>query len=859
LNDIHRAHSHTKRLDRAGNATRMGPAMAGIGRRRWRTAWMTAWAVMWLALIVGPIAVVLANTAISSLVGTDRLVGVLIRSAVLAGGIAAVAVAAGLLPGRVIAGTDRWAKVAVVVCMLSLVLPRHVLYYGWSILLGPRTVLGRWLVNHPDWARTAGTTTAGLVLALWYWPIAALVSVQGWRRVRPELLDAARLEGGRAPVRRRITLSLLRPAMGLAFLVCFVSALADFTTFHLAGVRTIGTELAAIYDMTGRIACPPGFVLPAAGLAVAATLGIAVAGRRYAGADPGTIAPRRSRWDIVVWVGLSLVSLAVPIGLMAYALDSTVPFVQFLRLHGDELAYSVGTGLATAPLAFFLAYGAMRLAGPVRRGPGSVHSGIVGGLRRGVSAMAPASLVFAMFLPASLMAMGLLVLAGSNAVTAGLRDHAAILPLGLSMRFAGPALILSYLLRSDVATALDETARLEGAGAVQRWRYVHLPRTWPVVAAALSLITLFSVTEVSATMVLLPAGMPNFSQRLLNQMHYARDPQVIASCLVLTAVFAVLSVGLVGLFRLAFRRRVAWMWIAAALLVGVAGCKPDGPERRPRVVDWFGQTGRAPGCFVYPRAIARYGGDELFIVDKTGRIQRFRTDGTVLGGWSMPQIEAGKPVGLSVGPDGRLYVADTHYHRVMVYDADGRLVRQWGHFGEDDGGFIYPTDVEFGPDGRIYVSEYGGNDRISVFDGDGRFLFAFGRFGDGPDGFGRPSAMCMDRQRGLLYVADACNHRISVWTADGEPVRRIGSAGRGPGQLRYPYDLVLLDDGVLAVCEYGNNRIQLLDLDGQCLGLYGRPGRALGELAYPWGVAVDEDRRAYVIDSGNDRIQVWQL
>ncbi len=87
----------------------------------------------------------------------------------------------------------------------------------------------------------------------------------------------------------------------------------------------------------------------------------------------------------------------------------------------------------------------------------------------------------------------------------------------------------------------------------------------------------------------------------------------------------------------------------------------------------------------------------------------------------------------------------------------------------------------------------------------------------------------------------------------------IGSVGLEPGQLRYPYDLVVLPDGDLVVCEFGNNRIQLFDPAGKSLAVYGQAGRQLGQLAYPWAVTVDAQRRAYVVDAGNNRVQVWQL
>jgi DNA-binding beta-propeller fold protein YncE len=280
----------------------------------------------------------------------------------------------------------------------------------------------------------------------------------------------------------------------------------------------------------------------------------------------------------------------------------------------------------------------------------------------------------------------------------------------------------------------------------------------------------------------------------------------------------------------------------------------------PKIVDAFGQTGRGQSEFIYPRAIDITSDNGLlFIVDKTGRIQRLSPKGDFLDCFKMPLTEAGKPTGLSIAPNGNLYVADTHYHRVVVFSPDGKLIDEFGQFGLKDSCFIYPTDVAFSRDGRIFVSEYGGNDRISVFTEQGDFLYCFGAPGSGEGQLARPSALCVDHIRKRLYVSDACNHRVAIYNLDGKLLGYIGSAGRTPGQLRYPYDLTLLPDGTLVVCEYGNNRLQLFSPEGSSLAVYGRAGRQLGELAYPWGLAVDGRRRAFIVDAGNNRIQVWQL
>jgi DNA-binding beta-propeller fold protein YncE len=294
------------------------------------------------------------------------------------------------------------------------------------------------------------------------------------------------------------------------------------------------------------------------------------------------------------------------------------------------------------------------------------------------------------------------------------------------------------------------------------------------------------------------------------------------------------------------------------LCVVLAGCREKASSHpAPNVAGSFGRTGSGNGEFLYPRAIAGAADGSLWVIDKTGRVQHFSPDGAFLSSFPMPQIEAGKPTGLAVGPEGNLYVADTHYHRVTVFSPDGKIVRQFGSLGQEPGQFIYPLHVAFAPDGRMFVSEYGGNDRISIFSPDGNFLGSFGSLGEGQGQLSRPAAMAVDAKAGRLYVADACNHRIAVYDLAGKVLFYFGSAGAESGQLRYPYGLSLLADGSLAVCEFGNNRVQVFSPEGKSLGVYGEAGRSPGQLAYPWGIAGGAGGRLYVVDAGNNRVQIW--
>jgi DNA-binding beta-propeller fold protein YncE len=305
-------------------------------------------------------------------------------------------------------------------------------------------------------------------------------------------------------------------------------------------------------------------------------------------------------------------------------------------------------------------------------------------------------------------------------------------------------------------------------------------------------------------------------------------------------------------------RRLAPTAALVAFMLSLSACSPGDPsESDPlRTRDVFGSTGTALGQFAYPRCIDVDRERELlYIIDKTARVQRFNLEGEAQHQWRLPKKENGKPTGVSVAPDGRVFVADTHYYRIIAYDADGNELMRFGEYGEGPGQFIYPTDIAFGPAGRLYVAEYGGNDRIQVFSSDGDLLFSFGTFGEGPDEFNRPQSILFNRAMTELYVADACNHRIMVFDPDGRVLRRFGEPGTGPGQLHYPYGLTLLDDGTLMVAEFGNNRLQRFSADGRSLGLFGILGAGDGELRYPWAVAAT-DRNVFVLDSGNNRVQV---
>ncbi|AMV38090.1 NHL repeat-containing protein [Planctomyces sp. SH-PL62] len=296
---------------------------------------------------------------------------------------------------------------------------------------------------------------------------------------------------------------------------------------------------------------------------------------------------------------------------------------------------------------------------------------------------------------------------------------------------------------------------------------------------------------------------------------------------------------------------------AVALACAAAGCG-GGETSTPDLV--WGVHGTKPGWLHKPRVAAFDAEDHLYLADLTDRIQVFDRDGNYLRGWRTPDLNVDGPSGLTVDRHGRLLVADTHFYRVLVYDAQGELLFQIGDGvqGTTPGRFGYPTDVVIDKAGNFYISEYGENDRIQVFSPEGKWLRQWGGHGYEPGEFLRPRALAIDEDD-RIYVADSCNHRIQVFDVEGKLLKAWGTRGEGLGQMSYPYDLSLAPDGALIVCEYGNSRVQKFTRDGRALATWGRPGRGPGELYNPWALAVDSRGGVSVIDSNNHRVQRFRM
>lgn len=341
--------------------------------------------------------------------------------------------------------------------------------------------------------------------------------------------------------------------------------------------------------------------------------------------------------------------------------------------------------------------------------------------------------------------------------------------------------------------------------------------------------------------------------------------------------------------------------VAACVL---AGCNElDSASALPgtlNTIKVLGESGTQRGQFVYPRGMDVFTDDghpRAVIVDKTARIQVLDLEtGEIIGSIHTPKWDRGKPTGLTVSTSAidptklAVYVADTHEHRVLMYELPLPDVAvpeptqpdlKFGTFGEGPGQFIYPTDVavELGENGQvdsIYVSEYGGNDRISRFSlnrGSGElelvFQYQIGIVGEEVDASDFPTALSRPQSIELwtnsrgeqeIVVTDASHHRVGRLTVAGELIAWFGDPlDTSDDAFRFPYGITILDDGSALIAEFGGNRIRCIDLEsGETIWRYGVGGRSHGQLAQPWACGVNGDELV-VLDSGNSRVQICEL
>jgi DNA-binding beta-propeller fold protein YncE len=246
------------------------------------------------------------------------------------------------------------------------------------------------------------------------------------------------------------------------------------------------------------------------------------------------------------------------------------------------------------------------------------------------------------------------------------------------------------------------------------------------------------------------------------------------------------------------------------------------------------------------------------------RVRVFDPSGAPVTQWgsaAYPADTLSIPYDVAVDANGRVYVADTGNSRVVVFTPSGGYVTQWGSYGSGIGQFTTLYGVAVGPGGNVYTVENGIN-RVQEFDPSGVYVRQWGGSGSGNGLFGYPYGIEVNSS-GYVYVTDVTNYRVQVFDSSGMYVTQWGSHGTNNGQFTRPNGIATSADGYVYVTDFDGSfftiqRVQVFDPSGTYVTKWGYYGTSEpGQFQYPEGVAVNGSGYAYVADTANNRVQVF--
>ncbi|RKI57016.1 iron ABC transporter permease, partial [Corallococcus sp. AB049A] len=452
-------------------------------------------------------------------------------------------------------------------------IPAFIWGMGWLSLASPRAgYLNRML--GAEVFDLYGATGIAFVEGLSGLPLVLLAGAAALRRVDPALEEAARICGA-SPIRAVLntTVPLVLPALLSGSVMVFLMAASSFGVPYLLGVsaspptRVLTTriyELVLLGSEEGlpRASVLASFLLLLTPLALGLTWVLGRSGRVRLSAGKG-VSPRvlaLGSWRTAALAGVGLVGGVLVVLPLAAILLTSLQRSFGAALTWDTLTLSHWSGvlwdartLRAMGRSVLLASG----AGLLVVGLGLSAALLRRAFRRGgagVEAMA----VWPFAVPGTVLALALLVAFSRDWRLVVLDRFAFVLALAhtpwlMLVGYVGKYLALGERNSSEALAQVDpslaEAARVGGAGPVRAFVDATLPLLRPALTVAFVLAFLACATEITLSVLLVPAGSEVLGTLLFELQSYA-DP---AAAAVLACAFVALVV--VGQAVLAWARR----------------------------------------------------------------------------------------------------------------------------------------------------------------------------------------------------------------------------------------------------------------------------------------------------------------
>ncbi len=379
------------------------------------------------------------------------------------------------LPGRRV-----WAVLVVV----PLAIPDFVVSFAWSSIS----------------TLVEGFRGAVLVMTLAVYPLVYLPVAASLRNADASQEEVARSLGlGRLETFWRVTLRQARGAILGGCLLVVLVLLAEYGAFEILGYQTFTTEIFTEFNVSFNVptACALSLVLVLLSILVLCGEAGARRGRRVSrkGALAQRVAARhrlgRWRWPALAFLlGLVGVAVGVPVGSAIYwiveARQAYLTGVSLADAAWHTAAYSGCAAAVATAMALPVALLAIRHRGPAYR-------------------LLERTTYLVLAMPGLVIALALSYFAERYA-DGFMYQSAPLLVLAYAILFFPLALVGVRASVLQAPPELEEIARSLGAAQPSvLWR-VTLPLIAPGLAAAFCLVFLSAVTELTATLILVPTG-----------------------------------------------------------------------------------------------------------------------------------------------------------------------------------------------------------------------------------------------------------------------------------------------------------------------------------------------------------------
>ncbi len=512
-----------------------------IARPGWPPAivWVPAWAVGLVLLL--PLAYLVIRTfggggqALDLLLRV-RVLQILVRTLTLVFAVTGASIILALplawltvrsdLPGR---------KIWRVATLLPLVIPSYVGGFIVVVALGPRGMLQGFLESMLGVQRLPdvnGFFGAMITLTFLSYPYVLLTVRAALWRIDPTLEESSRGLGyGAWSTYRRVTLSLLRPAIAGGGLLVALYTLSDFGVVSLLRYETFTSAIFVQYEsaLDRTLGAALSLVLVVLALSLVGLEAITRTRSRYYRNEPGATRPAtlvrlgKWRWPALLFcASVVMISLILPMSVLVYWVVRGVSAGEPLLLLGRAAINSLFVSLLAAIITLLAS---IPVATLTVRYPG-VFSSFLERL---------AYIGFA--LPGIAIALGL-VFFGAN-FARFIYQTTGMLILAYVILFLPAALGAVRTSLLQVSPSIEYTARSLGRSPFGVLTSVTIPLVRPGVLAGAALVFLLTMKELPATLILSPPGFQTLAGSIWGAASEAFFAQAAAPALLLILVSSV--------------------------------------------------------------------------------------------------------------------------------------------------------------------------------------------------------------------------------------------------------------------------------------------------------------------------------